>query len=95
MSVVVDEPPRAERPAGRPAAERRVTVEPVALPCLEREWTALEPRARTRNVFVSWPFVATWWEHFRRERQGRTWLARAADGTPVAIVPLYEEQVAT
>ncbi|RMF72178.1 MAG: GNAT family N-acetyltransferase, partial [Acidobacteria bacterium] len=33
--------------------------------------------------------------HFRRERQGRTWLARAADGTPVAIVPLYEEQVAT
>ncbi len=96
MTVSLGDPPqvvvrsriRAPRPEG-------LRIEPVALPCLEREWRDLERRARTRNVFVSWPFLSTWWEHFRRDRKGRVWTVREPGGRLVAIVPLYEERVAT
>jgi CelD/BcsL family acetyltransferase involved in cellulose biosynthesis len=67
-------------------------VERARIADLAEAWGALLPRARTRNAFVTWPFLATWWEQFRREREERTFVARrTAGGDPVAIVPLYVE----
>ncbi|RMG44727.1 MAG: GNAT family N-acetyltransferase [Acidobacteria bacterium] len=94
--------PRRESPPGpapaaalrHPAASgpRRMRVERVPLPALGEAWRELEARARTRNIFVSWQFQRTWWEHFHHGKQGRVYLVRGPDGRPVAIVPLYVER---
>ena len=83
----------AARP-GRAPGEGLV-VEEAPVPALREEWEALLPRARAGSVFVTWDFLATWWEHFRRSRRGRTLLVREPDGRPVAILPFYVERLAT
>jgi CelD/BcsL family acetyltransferase involved in cellulose biosynthesis len=84
-------PPRQEVLV-RAAATRapRLTVERRPLLSLACEWKRLAERARTRNVFVGWTFLSTWWEHFKRRREGRTFVVRDGDEV-VAIVPLYLE----
>lgn len=75
------------------ASALRVTMEPIAT--LAAEWDALRSRARTDNVFVGHAFLATWWEHFRRERDARIYVVREPHGRAIAIVPLYVEHKAT
>ncbi len=41
------------------------------------------------NIFATWEWISTWWRHFGRDRELRVALARATDGRPAAIVPLY------
>ncbi len=85
----------AERLPGIAPRRDGLLVERVAVPALREEWDALLPRARTNNVFVTWDFLATWWEHFRRSREGLTLLVREPDGRPVAILPFYVEALRT
>ena len=85
----------AERLPGIAPRRDGLVVERVAVPALREEWDDLLSRARTNNVFVTWDFLATWWEHFRRSREGRTLLVREADGRPVAILPFYVERLRT
>lgn len=66
-----------------------VALEPIET--LEREWDDLFARARTQNVFVSYTFLRTWWDHFARERDARLYVVREPDGRLVAIVPLCVE----
>lgn len=70
-------------------------VETVAIGSLRSEWSKLLPVARTNNVFVSWHFLATWWEHFRRHREARVYVVRDDAGRVIGIVPLYVEQLST
>ncbi len=72
----------------------RLSVERVPLLSLREEWSALAARARTQSFFVSWAFISTWWEHFRRRREGRVFLLREPSGSVAAIVPLYVEECA-
>ncbi|UCF66452.1 MAG: GNAT family N-acetyltransferase [Acidobacteriota bacterium] len=69
----------------------RLTVERSALPALRDVWRELITRARTRNIFVDWEFISTWWDHFRGDRAGRVYTVQDERGRVVAIVPLYVE----
>ncbi len=73
------------------AQHAELTVEEAPLLALRDAWIELEERARTRNVFVSWNFLSTWWEHFRRQRQPRVFVVRERDARVVAILPFYIE----
>jgi CelD/BcsL family acetyltransferase involved in cellulose biosynthesis len=54
---------------------------------LRDEWA---PVARaSRNVFATWEWLATWWQHFGRDKQLAVGVARDADGVVRAIVPCY------
>lgn len=74
---------------------RGLVVEQRGFAEVRGDWERLEPRARTRNIFVSWPFAATWWEHFQRGRQARVYVVRDGSGEPLGIVPLCLEQLET
>jgi CelD/BcsL family acetyltransferase involved in cellulose biosynthesis len=93
------DPSLLARPSG--PGETGLAVEVAPLPALRAEWTWLEPRSRTRNVFNGWTFVDAWWEHFREsvdgrtQREGRVFVVRNAAGQPVAIVPLYVDPRST
>jgi CelD/BcsL family acetyltransferase involved in cellulose biosynthesis len=50
-------------------------------------WPAVAERSG--NVFASWEWISTWWRHFGADRTITGAIARRADGTPVAILPLY------
>ena len=43
----------------------------------------------SRNVFATWEWTTLWWSHFGQDRRRFVVTCRAADGTLVAIVPLY------
>jgi CelD/BcsL family acetyltransferase involved in cellulose biosynthesis len=55
---------------------------------VREEWDALGERCG--NVFSTWEWATTWWEHFGRPGRLRLVVARDRDGTAVAILPLYE-----
>jgi CelD/BcsL family acetyltransferase involved in cellulose biosynthesis len=40
-------------------------------------------------VFATWEWASTWWRHHGRTDRLRVTVCRAADGTPVAVLPLY------
>jgi len=51
-------------------------------------WTALAPE--TRNVFSTWEWASTWWQHFGRDRPLRLAVCHdPLDRRPVAVVPAY------
>jgi CelD/BcsL family acetyltransferase involved in cellulose biosynthesis len=60
-------------------------VEDVA--SIREEWQRLA--LASRNVFATWEWITLWWEHFGAGRRQSVVACRAADGTLVAIVPLY------
>ena len=41
------------------------------------------------NVFATWEWTTLWWRHFGKGRRRFVVACRTADGTLVAIVPLY------
>lgn len=90
--MVIDDLPVG---TGNLVSPQAVKVDRVDFPEVARDWETLEPRARTRNIFVSWPFAATWWEHFERGREDRVFVVREPDGSPVAILPLCVERLST
>jgi CelD/BcsL family acetyltransferase involved in cellulose biosynthesis len=54
---------------------------------LEAEWRALADRSD--NVFATWEWLDTWWQHFGRGRPLHIEPVRDIDGNARAIVPLY------
>jgi CelD/BcsL family acetyltransferase involved in cellulose biosynthesis len=50
------------------------------------EWSELA--ARSRNVFATWEWAATWWRHFGTRVDPRVTICRNADGAAAAILPL-------
>jgi CelD/BcsL family acetyltransferase involved in cellulose biosynthesis len=57
------------------------------LESLREEWTTLAEQGR--NVFATWEFAATWWEHFGAGRRLVTVGCRDSSGELFAILPLY------
>jgi CelD/BcsL family acetyltransferase involved in cellulose biosynthesis len=58
------------------------------LESLREAWVGLADQGQ--NVFASWEFVATWWEHFGSGRRLLTAECRDPDGELFAILPLYQ-----
>jgi CelD/BcsL family acetyltransferase involved in cellulose biosynthesis len=69
----------------RPAAFRFELVD--GLESLREEWTNLA--AGGQNVFATWEFAATWWEHFGAGRRLLTVGCRDSGGDLFAVLPLY------
>src|SRR5919199_5924872 len=57
------------------------------LESLREEWTNLAEQGR--NVFATWEFATTWWEHFGAGRRLVTVGCRDSGGELFAILPLY------
>lgn len=51
-------------------------------------WTELAERSG--NLFSTWEWAATWWQHFGAGRELRLTGVHRPDGTLLAILPLYE-----
>lgn len=60
---------------------------PASLDEVADEWAAVAGPAG--NIFATWEWISTWWRHFGDDRELRVALARATDGRPAAIIPLY------
>jgi CelD/BcsL family acetyltransferase involved in cellulose biosynthesis len=69
----------------RPAAVRFELVD--RLESLREEWTSLAEQGR--NVFATWEFATTWWEHFGAGRRLVTVGCRDSGGELFAVLPLY------
>jgi CelD/BcsL family acetyltransferase involved in cellulose biosynthesis len=82
VNVSVLELPSAKM---RPAAVRFELVD--RLESLREEWTSLAEQGR--NVFATWEFATTWWEHLGAGRRLVTVGCRDSDGELFAILPLY------
>jgi CelD/BcsL family acetyltransferase involved in cellulose biosynthesis len=82
VSVSVLEPPSV---GTRPAAVRFELVD--RLDSLREEWTSLAEQGR--NIFATWEFATTWWEHFGAGRRLVTVGCRDSAGELFAILPLY------
>jgi CelD/BcsL family acetyltransferase involved in cellulose biosynthesis len=57
------------------------------LESLREEWMQLDEQRQ--NVFATWEFATTWWEHFGAGRRLLTVACRDSGGEPFAILPLY------
>jgi CelD/BcsL family acetyltransferase involved in cellulose biosynthesis len=55
---------------------------------LEAEWRALLAQSVSDAVFLSWEWVATWWEVFGARFTPHVLVARDGDGTACGIAPL-------
>lgn len=62
------------------------------LKAAREEWSVLA--LSSRNVFASWEWVSTWWDQYGDGRSLLATICRRFDGTPVAILPLYEAAAA-
>lgn len=51
-------------------------------------WSGLAERSG--NLFSTWEWAATWWEHYGDDRPLRIGVCRDRAGAPLAILPLYE-----
>jgi len=79
---------RTSMPAGvvtRPMAVRFELVD--RLESLREEWASLAEQGR--NIFATWEFATTWWEHFGAGRRLVTVGCRDSGGELFAILPLY------
>ena len=79
MTVSVLEPPVAVGTSRFELVDR--------LDSLREEWTNLAEQGR--NVFSTWEFASTWWEHFGAGRRPVTVGCRDAGGELFAVLPLY------
>jgi CelD/BcsL family acetyltransferase involved in cellulose biosynthesis len=82
VNVSVLELPSA---GARPAAVRFELVD--RLESLREEWTNLAEQGQ--NVFATWEFAATWWQHFGAGRRLVTVGCRDGRGDLFAVLPLY------
>jgi CelD/BcsL family acetyltransferase involved in cellulose biosynthesis len=57
------------------------------LESLSKEWMHLAEQGQ--NIFATWEFATTWWEHFGAGRRLLTIGCRDSDGELFAILPLY------
>lgn len=53
-------------------------------------WNRLHGRARLRTPFLGWTWQREWARAFAAGRRLEVWCASDADGSPVAVLPLYE-----
>jgi CelD/BcsL family acetyltransferase involved in cellulose biosynthesis len=86
VNVSVLEPRSAPAVAGtQPAAVRFELVD--RLESLREEWTSLAEQGE--NVFATWEFATTWWEHFGDGRRLAVVGCRDSGGELFAVLPLY------
>jgi CelD/BcsL family acetyltransferase involved in cellulose biosynthesis len=86
MNVSVLDPPSMPAAVGtRPATVRFELVD--RLESLREEWASLAEQGQ--NVFATWEFATTWWEHFGRGRRLATVGCRDSGGELFAVLPLY------
>jgi CelD/BcsL family acetyltransferase involved in cellulose biosynthesis len=72
----------------RPAGADAVQLEPIpSLDAARDAWRGLA--LESRNIFATWEWAETWWRHFGRGRSLHLTACRAADGSLLAILPLY------
>ena len=63
-------------------------LEPISsLDSIREEWDDLA--ARSGNIFATWEWNSIWWRHFGGGRPLAATACRAADGSLLAILPLY------
>jgi CelD/BcsL family acetyltransferase involved in cellulose biosynthesis/dTDP-4-amino-4,6-dideoxygalactose transaminase len=73
---------------GRSSREAVIRLEPVSSFAEARElWQGLAPR--TRNIFATWEWAATWWRHFGRDKALRLIACESPGGDPFALLPLH------
>jgi CelD/BcsL family acetyltransferase involved in cellulose biosynthesis len=73
---------------GRPTGAAVIRLEPVSSLEEARElWQGLAPR--TRNIFATWEWAATWWRHFGRGKALHLIACGSPGGDPFALLPLY------
>jgi CelD/BcsL family acetyltransferase involved in cellulose biosynthesis len=58
-----------------------------SLDALRKEWARLAPG--TGNIFSSWEWASTWWQHFGEDGRLLLFACRATDGRLAAVLPLY------
>jgi len=65
-----------------------LTHDPAALAALHEEWDALGERCPGQSIYMTWDWVATWWEFYGRG--GALWLlqARTENGRLLGLAPL-------
>ena len=72
--------------------QRRPSVEHVSdiagLRRLRPEWNGLLCRSPASSVFLTWEWIATWWEHFGREGDLLILAVRDESGRLVGLAPL-------
>ena len=55
---------------------------------LRGEWTALHHRSGSRNFFLTWEWLHTWWKHLAQRRRLMILTVRETDNRLIAIAPL-------
>ena len=58
-----------------------------ALESRRDDWTRVAERSR--NIFATWEWAATWWDHYGADGEPAFRACRRADGEVFAILPLY------
>ncbi len=84
--------PAEERDVKQASLTITLSHDPADLERLRSEWTALQASSATDSVFMTWEWVATWWQHFGS--QGELWLlqARDDDGRLIGLGPLMRRE---
>lgn len=72
----------------------RVVVDPGELASLRDEWDAAAAADPTPNVYLTWEWVGTWWDHFGADNELHVLVIRDATGV-VAIAPLQRARIGT
>ena len=79
---------RHRTPVAARMREAPAQLELVGEPAAAREiWRDLGERSG--NLFATWEWADAWWRVYGEERRPLVTVARRADGTPLAVLPLY------
>jgi CelD/BcsL family acetyltransferase involved in cellulose biosynthesis len=74
---------------GRPPSSPPLRIEPLpSLESVREKWNELAARS-SGNVFATWEWNSIWWRHFGEGRRLLATACRAADGSLIAVLPLY------
>lgn len=87
-AVTAVDPTRKSRYRRKNRHRTSLRVEIVrSLDDLRHDWTVLA--AASSNVFATWEWASTWWNHYGRERPLAIAALTRPDGTVAGIVPMY------
>lgn len=65
-----------------------ITHEPKALENIREEWNTLHERSYNHSIFMTWEYIATWWEHLGHDHMLWLMTARDKQGKLVGIAPM-------
>jgi CelD/BcsL family acetyltransferase involved in cellulose biosynthesis len=70
----------------------RVVVNPGELALMRGEWDEAVAADPTPNIYLTWEWVSTWWDHFGAGKELHVLVVRDAEGI-VAIAPLQRARI--